>query len=305
MTEDSNESQDKATRTWYPYVTKVQFDKFMSRLERTIPEQIDRDYMRAIIRTPSMIHRFLRGIEAMNLIDRDQQPTDLLQRLVCEESREQALVEILQDLYPELLEQWNEGNDKVSDNDIVSFFTERTGMGRDSANKMKMFFKYLITESNYGSQNGGGESTAADSPPPEPARASSQPEPARASSEPEPARASSEPEPARASSEPTRDGRRKRGQPQPDRSSAGSDRSSAGSDRSSAGSDRSSAGNDRSSEKTHDRGSFSRALSESQTAYLEAVQKMVRINVDGDWDEEMMRVAFDRLERLLDRIRRA
>jgi len=264
MTEDNVGGQDKANRTWYPYVTKVQFDKFLSRLERNVPEQIDRDYMRAIIRTPSMIHRFLRGIEAMNLIDGDQQPTDLLQRLVDQESREQALVEILQDLYPELLEQWNEGNGKISDNSIVSFFTERTGMGRDSANKMKMFFKYLITESNYGSQNGGADPVAAEPPPPEPPP----------------------PEPARASSEPPRDSRRKRGQPQPQP-------------------DRPPGGNDRSAERGQDRGSFSRVLSESQKSYLEAVQKIVRINVDGDWDEEMMRVAFDRLERLLDRIRRA
>ena len=257
MTEDSGEGQDKASRTWYPYVTKVQFDKFLSRLERNIPEQIDRDYMRAIIRTPSMIHRFLRGIEAMNLIDRDQQPTDLLQRLVDQESRKQALVEILQDLYPELLEQWNEGNGKVSDNNIVSFFTERTGMGRDSANKMKMFFKYLIAESNYGSQNGGGDSETVDSPPPEPARASSE--------------------------QNRGEGRRKRGQqPQPERSG----------------------GNDRSADRGQDRSPIARVLTESQKAYLEAVQKIVSINMDGDWDEEMMRVAFDRLERLLDRIRR-
>ena len=253
MTEETNEGQEKASRTWYPYVTKVQFDKFLSRLERNVPEKIDRDYMRAIIRTPSMIHRFLRGIEAMNLINRDQQPTELLQKLVDQETRKQALVGILQDLYPELLEQWNEGDGKISDNNIVSFFTERTGMGRDSANKMKMFFKYLINESNYGSADG----TAADSDEPEPAIA----------------------EPVR-TSEPTRDGRRKRGQTQQDR-----------------------AANDR--DRGQDRGSFARVLTESQKAYLEAVQKIVRINVDGDWDEEMMKVAFDRLERLLDRIRRS
>ena len=28
------------------------------------------------------------------------------------------------------------------------------------------------------------------------------------------------------------------------------------------------------------------------------------VGLDGDWDEDMMRVAFDLLERLLDRIRR-
>jgi hypothetical protein len=34
------------------------------------------------------------------------------------------------------------------------------------------------------------------------------------------------------------------------------------------------------------------------------VRSVVSINIDGDWDEDMIRVAFDRLERLLDRIRR-
>ena len=32
-------------------------------------EEINRDYVRAIIRTPSMIYRFLRGIEAMKLMN--------------------------------------------------------------------------------------------------------------------------------------------------------------------------------------------------------------------------------------------
>jgi hypothetical protein len=37
---------------------------------------------------------------------------------------------------------------------------------------------------------------------------------------------------------------------------------------------------------------------------LDTVQSVVQIKIDGDWDEDMIRVAFDRLERLFDRIRR-
>ena len=74
---NSEEKNDKSVakedsrkgKTWYPYITKSQFDKFLARLDSKIPEQIDRDYIRAIIRTPSMIYRFLRGIEAMKLIE--------------------------------------------------------------------------------------------------------------------------------------------------------------------------------------------------------------------------------------------
>ena len=80
--EGSEENGGRQDRTWFPYITKVQFERFLSRLETKIPDQVDRDYVRPIIRTPSMIHRFLRGIESMHLTDRDQKPTDLLLRLV-------------------------------------------------------------------------------------------------------------------------------------------------------------------------------------------------------------------------------
>ena len=76
---DSQEGRNDS-RPWYPYITKAQFEKFLARLQSRIPDEIDRDYIRAIIRTPSMIHRFLRGIEAMKLIDDDQKPTDRLQK---------------------------------------------------------------------------------------------------------------------------------------------------------------------------------------------------------------------------------
>ena len=49
-TDQENDSQQ--AKTWYPYITKVQFEKFLSRLDSKVPEQIDRDYVRAIIRTP-------------------------------------------------------------------------------------------------------------------------------------------------------------------------------------------------------------------------------------------------------------
>ena len=73
--EENQESSDsgRQAKTWYPYITKVQFEKFLARLESKMPEQIDRDYVRAIIRTPSMIYRFLRGIEAMQFVDFEEE----------------------------------------------------------------------------------------------------------------------------------------------------------------------------------------------------------------------------------------
>ena len=48
----------------------------------------------------------------------------------------------------------------------------------------------------------------------------------------------------------------------------------------------------------------SKGLSELQKAYIETIQKIVKINIDGDWDDDMIKLAFDRLERLFDRIKR-
>ena len=95
----------KQGKTWYPYITKNQFDKFLARLDGKVPSEIDRDYVRAIIRTPSMIYRFLRGIEAMKLIDRDQKPTDRLHRLVDTETRSDAMREVVRDLYGDMLDE--------------------------------------------------------------------------------------------------------------------------------------------------------------------------------------------------------
>ena len=158
--EDGDGSEGKEEKTWFPYITKAQFEKFLSRLQTKIPDEIDRDYIRAIIRTPSMIYRFLRGIEAMGLIDRDQQPTELLQRLVGKESRKYAVADVIRELYKDLLPEWEQTEGNMSDDAIVDYFRDRTGMGRDSANKMKMFFKFLVGEADFGEPPEGLETAA-------------------------------------------------------------------------------------------------------------------------------------------------
>ncbi|MEW6756402.1 MAG: DUF5343 domain-containing protein, partial [Candidatus Latescibacterota bacterium] len=155
-------------KTWYPYITKSQFEKFLSRLESRIPEEIDRDYVRAIIRTPSMIYRFLRGIEAMRLIDREQRPTQRLERMINRGLRKYAIAEVLQDLYGDLVTQWRESGEALSDDDMIDFFRVRTGMGRDSASKMKMFFKYLLTEADFGEPSAEAEEAFRRTPAPQP-----------------------------------------------------------------------------------------------------------------------------------------
>ena len=144
---DDGDSKGKE-KPWYPYITKTQFEKFLSRLESKIPDEIDRDYVRAIIRTPSMIYRFLRGVEAMGLIDDEQRPTDRLRSLVDRETRREALGQVVGDLYPALNRKMQEVEGEMADRDIVAFFRKETGMGNDSANKMKMFFKYLLSEAD-------------------------------------------------------------------------------------------------------------------------------------------------------------
>ena len=268
--EGSGENGGRQDRAWFPYITKVQFERFLSRLETKIPDQIDRDYVRPIIRTPSMIHRFLRGIESMNLTDRDQKPTDLLLRIVPKETRKYALAEVIRDLYKDLLPEWEQNNGNMSDDAIVDYFRNRTGMGRDSANKMKMFFKYLIAEADFGDPSDPPKEAAAE---PEP----QEPEPQEETPEPEPkkeARSAREPAPKERSG---RDGRTKRTSSERQERSERSERSER----------------------------QERPLTETQRAYLETLQSMVQIKIDGDWDEDMIRLAFDRLERLFDRLRRA
>ena len=323
---DEEGSQDKGDRTtWYPYITKTQFEKFLSRLQNKIPEEINRDYVRAIIRTPSMIYRFLRGIEAMKLIDREQHPTDRLQSLVAPETRRQTLGEIVKDLYPGLLQEWDEADGKMSDRDIVSFFRKETGMGNDSANKMKMFFKYLQSEAVAEGQPeaGAGEDEApkADEPKAEEAQAD---EPKAEEPQAEPA------EPAVALRQPVRQGPRQQGSRggrdsrrdnQSDRGGRDSSRQDTQSDRGGRDSSRqdssrqdSSAdrgGRDSSRQDSQadragqvDRSYNSRVLSEAQRAYLDTLKSVLKVNIDGDWDDDMIRLAFDRLERLFDRVRR-
>ena len=259
VTEDEAEGDEgKDEKTWFPYITKAQFEKFLSRLQTKIPDEIDRDYIRAIIRTPSMIYRFLRGIEAMKLIDRDQKPTDRLTNLVNESSRQSTITEILQDLYPELLTQYRSSGSMV-DREVVTFFRRETGMGNDSANKMKMFFKYLLGESDL---NGAAPATAT----------------AAVESEEEEEQA----EPA-VERRPTQ---QRAARPSRQAQQAESSRNERGADRVERGAPP------------------SRTLSEAQRAYLDPLKSVLSVNIDGDWDDDMIKLAFDRLERLFDRVRR-
>ena len=275
--EESGENGGRQDRAWFPYITKVQFERFLSRLEAKIPDQIDRDYVRPIIRTPSMIHRFLRGIESMNLTDRDQKPTDLLLRIVPKDTRKFAIAEVVRDLYKDLLPEWEQNNGNMSDDAIVDYFRNRTGMGRDSANKMKMFFKYLIAEADFGDPSAPQEEAAAE---PEPQDETPEPEPKKE------ARSAREPAPKERSG---RDGRTKR------TTSERQERQQQERQERQERSERSERSSDRQE----------RPLTETQRAYLETLQSMVQIKIDGDWDEDMIRLAFDRLERLFDRLRRA
>lgn len=265
--EGAAEKNNRQDRAWFPYITKVQFERFLSRLETKIPDQIDRDYVRPIIRTPSMIHRFLRGIESMNLTDRDQKPTDLLLRIVPKETRKFAFADVVRDLYKDLLPEWQQNNGNMSDDAIVDYFRNRTGMGRDSANKMKMFFKYLVAEADFGDPSDAQQEAAAEPAPQEEPPETPEPTPRESRSRREPA-------PKERSG---RDGRTKR---------TSSDRQER-------------------QERPERSDRQERPLTETQRAYLETLQSMVQIKIDGDWDEDMIRLAFDRLERLFDRLRRA
>lgn len=276
--EGAGENGSRQDRAWFPYITKVQFERFLSRLETKVPDQIDRDYVRPIIRTPSMIHRFLRGIESMNLTDRDQKPTDLLLRIVPKETRKFAIAEVVRDLYKDLLPEWEQNNGSMSDEAIVEYFRTRTGMGRDSANKMKMFFKYLIAEADFGDPSDPQEEAEVSEPEPK-----ETPEP-----EPKEARSTREPAPKERSG---RDGRTKR---------TTSERQEKQQQERQERQERTER-----PERQERQERTERPLTETQRAYLETLQSMVQIKIDGDWDEDMIRLAFDRLERLFDRLRRA
>ena len=279
----SGGSSGSQSRTWYPYITKVQFEKFLGRLENKTPEVIDRDYIRAIIRTPSMIHRFLRGIEAMQLIDRDQRPTDRMRSLINQDSRRHTLAIILQGLYGGILEQWQQSEGKMEDREITAFFRNTTGMGNDSANKMKMFFKYLVSEADF--------SPATE----KPVRQEEAPAPQAAAAPPPPPppvrnrQRSQERSQDNSSGRPDKPQPRKQVQhtPAPAPAPAPAQHAPQGP----PPSERQSSYN-------------GRPLSEAQKTYLETLKGVLEIKIDGDWDDDMIRLAFDRLERLFDRVKR-
>jgi hypothetical protein len=283
---ENEESNGRQTKTWFPYITKVQFEKFLSRLESKIPEQIDRDYVRAIIRTPSMIYRFLRGIEAMQLIGRDQSTTPLLSRLVNTETRGFALAEIQRNLYKDLLAE-QEKSGEMNDEEIVEYFRDRTGMGRDSANKMKMFFKYLNGEANFSTATDQvGEETAAVEPEEKNEEAAAESDTTKEQPKEE---AKEEPKSATPAPRPSRERSQEKTQEWGQERRGGRESRALRSPAPSL---------------PQERERPTRPLTDQQKAYLDTVRSVVSINIDGDWDEDMIRVAFDRLERLLDRIRR-
>ena len=300
---DDDESRD--AKTWYPYITKAQFEKFLSRLQSKVPDEVDRDYIRAIIRTPSMIYRFLRGIEAMKLIDRDQRPTDRLGNLVNESSRQKTISEILEDLYPELLTQYRASGSMV-DREVVTFFRRETGMGNDSANKMKMFFKYLLSESDLdGAAAAATEDDEEEQAEAPPERRPTQQRAARPARQQQSETTSSRPE---RTSERTSE-RGERGERTSERTSERGERTSERGERTSERtSERGERGDRGERSERGDRGERgappSRTLSETQRAYLDTLKSVLSINIDGDWDDDMMKLAFDRLERLYDRVRR-
>ena len=315
------EGQQGKDKPWYPYITKTQFEKFLSRLQGKIPEEIDRDYVRAIIRTPSMIYRFLRGVEAMGLIDDEQRPTDRLRSLVDKDNRRQAIGEVLNDLYPELLGRYRDSGGEMSDRDMVAYFRHETGMGNDSANKMKMFFKYLLTEAEGGGPSPAVEETeetqetevAVEAEVTETNDDGAEAKVRESEEATGPAsgngRRGESRSPQAADRRPQgRGGERDRGdRGERERAERGErDRAERGErDRAERGErDRAERGERERAERDRDRGVSNRPLTEAQRAYLDTLKSVLRVNVDGDWDDDMIRLAFDRLERLFDRVRR-
>lgn len=41
-------------------------------------------------------------------------------------------------------------------------------------------------------------------------------------------------------------------------------------------------------------------LTEAEAARLEAIRRMVRVEINGDWDAKQIELAFDELERVVD-----
>ena len=317
-TEEHSDPNDKDSRTWYPYITKAQFEKFLARMQSKMPEEINRDYIRAIIRTPSMIYRFLRGIEAMKLIDQDQRPTERMVNLVNADTRQQTIAEIMRDLYPDLTESQEKENGGMPDSDIVAFFRKETGMGNDSANKMKMFYKYLLSEA--GDQGAAGEtddSTTAETEESSPSNATTTAAEAPTRSERNataaPTEAPTRRERNAAAAEAARNERNAAAAAEaPTRSERNATTAAAETPARERSGGPGRRGQQRAAtqsnggEPTPDKASTggTRALSEAQRAYLDTLKAVLRVNIDGDWDDDMIRLAFDRLERLFDRVKR-
>jgi hypothetical protein len=248
----------------------------------------------------------------MKLIDPDQKPTERMVNLVNAESRRQTITEIMSDLYPDLTETQAKANGDMSDKDIVTFFRKETGMGNDSANKMKMFYKYLLSEAEGQSgEDQDAESQTGDSATAETAVEST---PTDAATPAEaPARNERNATPAEAPSGSERNAtpaaapaRNERNAAEaPSRSERGPGASRRGQQRAPAQSNGGEQSQDRGST-SPDRGTSggSRPLSEAQRAYLDTLKAVLRVNIDGDWDDDMIRLAFDRLERLFDRVKR-
>jgi len=289
---------DGDKKTWYPYITKTQFEKFLSRLQGKMPEEINRDYVRAIIRTPSMIYRFLRGIEAMQLIDAEQHPAERLSELVAPDTRRHTMGLIIKDLYPTLWENWSQADGKMPDRDIAAFFRKDTGMGNDSANKMKMFFKYLLSESDL---DGEPPPAEADDEPSEDQEAAA---PATAPAAQPAAQPAAKPQQARPQQAAPAAQSRRAPQPRTPRRDSGGQADRADRADRAERTERTERTERAETPERVDRSSNTRVLSEAQRAYLDTLKSVLQVKIDGDWDDDMIKLAFDRLERLFDRIRR-
>ena len=172
-------------------------------------------------------------------------------------------------------------------------------MGNDSANKMKMFYKYLLSEAGGGDQSAAGESEDGTTP----ATATPAPESTPSSATSAPTEAPTRDE-RNATTQAEAPAQNERPATQTRTEAPARNERSAGPSR--RGQQRSSSSQSDGGEAPPDRGSSggSRPISETQRAYLDTLKAVLRVNIDGDWDDDMIRLAFDRLERLFDRVKR-
>ena len=66
--EENSESSDRDARTWYPYIAKAQFEKFLARMESKMPEEINRDYLEAHLRSITYYALFFPVIEFLTAV---------------------------------------------------------------------------------------------------------------------------------------------------------------------------------------------------------------------------------------------